>query len=145
MTRSAGIVVLILACTGCSVGPQIHAFDPAREPAGIRAEVTTRSAVPGEKKLSGEILAITDAGVLLLRESDETPRIVQVPYEVLSTVDPAQRTAVRVSTLAVEERPVRVGRLRLLARYPQGITPELLQALLRAYGQPALHEVGDTS
>lgn len=145
MTRRAGIVVLIFACTGCSVGPQIHEFDPAHEPAGIRAEVTTRSAVPGEKKLSGEILAITDAGVLLLRESDETPRIVQVPYEVLSTVDPAQRTAVRVSTLAVEERPVRVGRLRLLARYPQGITPELLQALLRAYGQPALHVVGDTS
>lgn len=145
MTRRAGIVVLIFACTGCSVGPQIHEFDPAHEPAGIRAEVTTRSAVPGEKKLSGEILAITDAGVLLLTESDETPRIVQVPYELLSTVDPAQRTAVRVSTLAVEERSVRVGRLRLLARYPQGITPELLQALLRAYGQPALHVVGDTS
>lgn len=145
MTRRAGIVVLILACTGCSVGPQIHEFDPAHEPAGIRAEVTTHSTVPGEIKLSGEILAITDAGVLLLRESDETPRIVQIPYEVLRTVDPAQGRVVKVSALAIEERPARIGRLRLLARYPQGIAPELLQALLRAYGQPALHEVGDTS
>lgn len=145
MTRRAGIVVVFIGCTGCSVGPQIHEFNPAREPAGISAEVTTRSAVPGEIKLSGEILAITDAGVLLLRKIGETPRIVQVPYEVLRTVDPEQRRAVQVGTLAVEKRPARIGRLRLLSRYPQGITPELLQALLRAYDQPAVHDVGDTS
>lgn len=56
------------------------------------------------------------------------PRIVYVPSHQVH----------RVAANDVNTDSAYVAELRLVSRYPQGITPALLAALLEAYGQPAV-------
>lgn len=125
-TRYLGPVLLGLAC---SVGPRAEKFAPARGPGG--AEV--RLELGREKRLAvGELIAIQDTALLIRRDS---------VIELVSLASIRRGAATASGSRAVFSRkptPATRERLRLLSRYPNGVTPELLRQLLDAYGQAEL-------
>jgi hypothetical protein len=80
----------------------------------------------------GELIAVQDTA-LLIREGSV---IELVPLARIgggaATASGSRATFSRKPTRATRER------LRLLSRYPNGVTPELLRQLLDAYGQAEL-------
>jgi hypothetical protein len=116
-------ILLALAITllgGCQVGTQAKNYPPATGPAGaiVNIELSDKS------KLSGELLAVEPTSLLL-----RIPEVVRVP---LAQVRSGRAPKVRFdSKLRGNSRE----RLRLISRYPQGVTPELEALLLQAYGQ----------
>ena len=85
-------------------------------------------------QLSGELIEVRDSGIVVL--ADRKLRL--LPYTVILSSE-VDRTPSRyaISHQTVPKPNVQVH-LRLLSRFPQGLTPELMQQLLEAFGQTEL-------
>lgn len=120
--RPTMIVALVFLAAACSRGPSIRKLPHTTNPIGAQATV-----VVGSRQFAGELIAVQDSGYLVRNATD---RFVFVPF----SAGPRVRTSVR---RAVSGRPIgedlRV--LRLSSRYPYGISPTVLRALLAQRAQ----------
>ena len=126
MLRSLIVAIVILGTSACYHGPNAQHFGPALGPRGIQVNVEL-----SDSKIPGELLEVQDSALLLLRASG-TP-VVLVPLRDI-------RTATFQQTALLIHRGAFVGgrtaaQLRMMSRYPNGLSPELRAALLAAYGQ----------
>jgi hypothetical protein len=122
---------LALVALSCTFGQSVLKYEPAHSPRGVTARITTAS----DRPLVGELIEVRDAGLVVGNEAV----IALVPYAVV------KRAAFVQTRLSLEagQAPDRSTRekLRLLSRFPQGLSPALLQELLEAHGQSELTQV----
>ncbi len=126
MTRAAAIAIVLLAA-GCRLGTTVPKFVPALAPEGVRATL-----VLGTGRVIGELLAVTDSA-LVIRRYTATPPIALVPYKAIHSSSFHQ-----VGAALEGGHPPRADAretLRLVSRFPQGLSPELFQQLLAGYAQ----------
>ena len=143
MKRPIAIVLLAGIAGGCAYGMTREKFRPAQNPQGIATHITTAA---GE--FAGELIEIRPAGLVLLSEEAGSiprngtamakPRLRLIPYGAIRSsrfeqLDP-RLYIIDGRTPPDKERE----RLRLVSRFPQGLSPEVLSQLLKAYGQTEL-------
>ena len=142
MRRVAGFIFLACITTACTFGLTTDRFTPARRAEGVRGEIAT-----AKKQLYGEVIAVRDDGLIILADNvlRDQGRVIQatkvlrlVPYSEIRTTRFDQMMPPIDITGGRAPAPKARERLRLVSRYPQGLTPALLSDLLRAYGQTAL-------
>src|SRR5665647_2329667 len=132
MTRATAFLTLVLLAglsAGCSIGMTAKKYRPAQAPKGVIVHVDST-----QGKFSGELIEVRDSGIVLL--ADQKLRLLRYTEILSSSIDqtssryaPSNRTA---------PKPDVQAHLRLLSRFPQGLTPELMGQLLNAYGQTGL-------
>ena len=118
----------LILMTACSVGTTGRNYAPAKGPAG--ATVTLE--LTGKRTMVGELLAV-EPGTLLVLSGNQLFRVALLAFQ--SGKGP--KVVFRGTPLQDELRE----RLRLISRYPQGVSPELEARLLEAYGQTGIQEV----
>jgi hypothetical protein len=119
------LFVLALAAGGCiKIGKGTEAFPVANSPAGVATTVALRSS----RIISGELLEVRDTALVLRRDTE----VVLVPNASIGNVR-IQGTDLRTEALTPDEFLSRD--LRLLSRYPSGISPAVMAALLSASGR----------
>lgn len=132
MTRVTGLLSLVmLACliNGCSVGMTAREYRPAQAAEGVIMRVRT-----AQGQLSGELIEVRDAGIVVL--VDQKLRL--LPYTVILSSKVDQTDSGYAISQRTVPKPDVQAHLRLLSRFPQGLTPELMRQLLDAYGQTEL-------
>lgn len=150
-------LLLCLAITGCQMGPQIDEFEQARRPEGITASIELRRGITEDGRVEGELLEVRDDGLLLNTREDREGGVVKnhlvfVPYAAMEAVG-IDELNLNVLTetkhtwiegdAAPTWKPERDrAKLRLLGRFPQGLSPPLLEALLAAEGQTGVEVIG---
>jgi hypothetical protein len=118
----------------------------------------------GQRQFAGELIEVRESGLVILVGGDVAPSAspVQgggassrehaqgslefVPYQELRRSKPVDQT--RSSWVINGPQPPDPAvreHFRLLSRFPQGLTGELLQVLLTAYGQSELGRVASAS
>jgi len=111
-----------------STGVKLDEFGLARIPGGARCEIQMPHRV-----IVGEFIAAQDDGIVLLRE-----KLRFIRYEYIVALEFGgklpQYKVKRQRTL----KPDVFEQIRYLSRFPQGLSKELLQKLLQAYGQTDL-------
>ena len=131
MRATAFLTLLLLAglSVGCGIGMTAKKYRPAQAPKGVVMHVDS-----AQGKVSGELIEVRDYGIVLL--ADQKLRLLHYTEISSSSVDqtssryaPSNRTAPKAAVQA---------HLRLLSRFPQGLTPELMTQLLNVYGQTEL-------
>ncbi len=143
-------LLLSMLLNGCQLGPRIDEFEQARRPEGITTTIELRSGFNERGRLEGELLEVQEHGLLLnAREIHNgggvERRLVFVPFVAMADIDLDQlnrkvlddydeETQEDVSTRRVYQR----DQLRLLSRFPQGLSAPLLERLLEAQGQSAV-------
>ncbi len=120
------MIVLALSLAGCMIGNTTATFKPALSPAGVETRLRFRR---GE--IRGELIEVRDSGVVVAPPGD----IVFVPFAVIRIATFEQTNLTYVGSSPSGE--VR-ERMRLLSRFPGGLTPELLDRLLAMRGQQSL-------
>ncbi len=137
------LLLLMLLVAGCSVGVQIENFKPAQGPQGVHIELLLEGNGIRGSKISGELLAVR-ADHILLNVCDKpdspnaTSRVVLIPVSMMKTVDPEQMGRMRIQSQERRREEMiedRLNRLRLVARFPQGLSDEMLAVLLADLGQ----------
>ena len=146
------LFLLMLLIAGCSVGVKIDNFKPAQGPQGVHIELQLEGKAIRGSKISGELLAVRADRILLnVIDNPDSPnatsRVVLIPFSLIKTVDPEQMGRMRfrshrldVSLGNVDRRREEMSedhlnRLRLVARFPQGLSDEMLAVLLADLGQ----------
>jgi hypothetical protein len=121
--------MLVCLTNGCSFGMTARKYRPAQDPQGVIMRLDT-----AQGQLSGELIEVRDDGIVLL--ADQMLRL--LPYTAILSSE-LDQTASRysISRRAAPEPDVQ-EHLRLLSRFPQGLSPELMRQLLDAYGQTEL-------
>jgi hypothetical protein len=130
MLRSVALLVAAVSAA-CSVGTRVARFQPALRPEGVIATLHLASG-----PVEAEVLAIDDTALIVRRLQDSLP-VAVVRFKAIR-----DGTFHQVSAVISAGRPPRAvdrERIRLVSRFPQGLTPELLQSLLAAYGQAQPH------
>ncbi len=131
MKRLTGLLTLVVvAClaTGCNLGMTARAYPPAQGPKGVIMRVRT-----AQGQLSGELIEVRDAGIVL---ADQKLRL--LPYTTILSSEADKTEARYAISHGTAPKPGVRERLRLLSRFPQGLTPELVRQLLESYGQAEL-------
>ena len=118
-----------LAAAACIVGPALENFPPAQSPHGISLDLRLENG-----RVQGELLEVRDSAYVILHAG----RVTLVPYR---RVRVALMPAGTVDALNTAPTPAIRERLRLLSRFPQGLTPEIEQRLLETLGQPSLEVI----
>jgi hypothetical protein len=117
-----GASTLLLLLVACSIGTTGRNYQPAKGPAG--AIVTLE--LSGQRKAVGELLAVEDSALLVLQGRE----LVRVSLPLILS-GKAPKVSFTGGNLTAETRE----RLRLISRYPQGVSAELEARLREAYGQ----------
>ncbi len=125
--RRVGTSLATLAFAACHFGPRVSSFAPAVDPEGVSVEIVSHGA-----PFQAELLAVSDTGLLVLRNRT----VVFVRYAIIR-----EATFEHVSDAVGQEvapDPATRERLRLISRFPQGMSAERLRLLLVGYGQKAV-------
>ncbi len=119
-----GALVLLSACYH---GPSLRHFEPAHSPEGIAADLRLK-----HRQVRGELIEVQDSALVVLTDSQA---VALVPLRSIRLGDFS-----RLGSLIEGSRADRqtLERLRLLSRFPAGLTPALRSQLLSAYGQTEL-------
>jgi len=141
-------LLLIVAITGCQVGPRIDELEQARRPEGATTTIKLHYGFAEGDELKGELLEVQEKG-LLLNASERgqgkavTRRLVFVPYTAAIDIKldtPGVRAIFEADTEG--GRVLHQEQLRLLSRFPQGLSAPLLEQLLEAQGQKTVYVLG---
>jgi hypothetical protein len=112
---------------GCAIGTRPRKFQPAAGPAGVTVTLDLR-----EARFEGELLAIDDSALIIRRFQGSAP-VAVVRFAAI------RGTAFRQVGVSFAgrhaPRPDDREKLRLVSRFPQGLTPDLFRRLLAAYAQ----------
>jgi len=129
--RRVAAVLAVLSVVACSYGPKVTRFDPAIGPRGVSTTFATGS----REQHSGELLEVRETGLLIGTEKS----ILFVPYEALQSAS-FKDMGLKLGggrLPSVQQRDT----LRLVSRFPQGLSPPLLQQLLEGRGQSEPRQV----
>jgi hypothetical protein len=115
------IAAMVLgSLTACSIGGRVSAWKPSAQAGGTEIELDLGNL----HKVRGELITLDSAGFLIL----EAGRLVRVDPVVVKSGS-GYKTSFD-SPLSSDNRE----RLRLMSRYPQGVSAEVEHSLLDAYG-----------
>ena len=124
-------VLVIAILTACRVGGA-GGFRPAQSPAGVHARVEIRGRV-----VQGELLEVRDTALVIgvrekfgRRDGKSCP-VILIPTGLIRSTDFHQMG----SNPSVHE-------VRRVSRFPQGLSPDLLQVLLSLCGQSEVEVAG---
>jgi hypothetical protein len=127
MTARLTVIALLLCmASSCRYGMTATTFPVATSPKGITGYITTEKG-----RFPGELLEVRDDGLLML----VARKLRFVPY---ASILHSQLNDTKLGRELHDGRAPNAvvrDRLRLISRYPQGLTPDLLQQLLAAHGQ----------
>lgn len=128
MRRSWLVLVALVGVLGCAVGPTTREFGPATGPRGIAADLRVRWGPTG--RIRGELLEVHDTALVVL----SADRVLLVPIRLIRSGRFSGR-----GTLIEDGRASgrSLARMKVVSRFPAGLTPELRTRLLAAYGQTA--------
>jgi hypothetical protein len=142
MSVRALILVLIAAwIAGCTnVGMTVEDFKPAQGPHGVHMKLKLNGKVVEGDRMEGELLAVRADGILLNAvdgqpNAEATRRVVMIPFWMMKTATIEQMGRAKIKSQGKETDELYLNRLRLVARFPQGLSDELLATLLAEYGQ----------
>ena len=140
--RQLVLITWLAATVGCAFGPTARTFRPAESPAGVEAHLTTSAA-----EFSGELIEVRGDAIVLLSHAYATanggtraPELVLrlIPFTTVRTSRFEQMgSSITVSDGRPPDQRVR-DRLRLVSRFPHGLSEPVLSQLLAKYGQTAL-------
>jgi hypothetical protein len=125
--RRCAAVLLAGISAACSIGTRVKGFQPALRPEGVTATLHLAAG-----QVEAEVLAIDDTALIVRRFQDSLP-VAVVRFRAIR--EAAFRQVGATMAGGRPPRSVDRERIRLVSRFPQGLTPELLQSLLAAYGQ----------
>jgi hypothetical protein len=120
--------VLVAAAAACYVGPNINEFPGLRSAAGAWCKLNVPRLPGGE--LQGELLAVDSSSAVLLTSP---PQVWVVPYTAIGASNCERAGPIPFYRDALVQDQAR--EIRLMSRYPQGISRDVMARLLAAYRQ----------
>jgi hypothetical protein len=137
-----GLSLAVLSLSACHVGPQIKDLELANNPEGATVEVQVLPADGRDKlKFEGELLEIRDDGIVFSGTSadDAADQVIFVAWSRATRVRATEFGGYRAEIgRSLEWSPETKERFRLISRFPQGISPEIMDSLLAAHRQEEL-------
>lgn len=127
ITMSLIGAIVSLGCVGCHTGPSASDFRPAMTPYGVHTRLQLR-----DHSLNGELLEVRDSAFVLY--DDAGSGIVLIPFSAVRDTRFEDTGSYGDGAPDAEW----AAKLRRLSRYPYGITPSVLQALLTKAHQSEL-------
>jgi hypothetical protein len=138
----AGLSLAVAFLSACHLGPQIKDLDLANNPAGATVEVQVLPEEGrGKLEFEGELLEIRDDGVVFSGAvtDDDKHEVIFVAWSRAARVRATEFGGYRAEIgRSLEWSPETKERFRLISRFPQGISPEIMDGLLAAHRQEEL-------
>jgi hypothetical protein len=140
--RRSLAVLWLLALPGCVTGPRPDALPPARTGQGVDVEFSTLPTPDGRtyERLRAELLEVRTNALLVRHQQVQRESLLLVSYRLIADARFEDLPRLRFGDGAAPSHAQR-EELRLLSRFPQGVSESLLRDLLTAYDQDTLRTI----
>ena len=137
--RRTFLVLISAVLPACHVGPRIAGLAGPRQPGGAHVVIDLDAGRHGPSR-EGELIAVRADGVIVaLPSTGSKLHLTLVGWETIYRLNARGLPGFRTSperTKAPSEADI--DKMRLVSRYPQGLSPALTADLLAAYEQQSL-------
>jgi hypothetical protein len=137
MRTTAVMMLIVCLSSACTIGMSTSEFKLARAPQGIASKVLTATA-----QFTGELIEVREEAVVLLADEAgagapgvRQQRLRLIPFAAIKKAEFEQRGSDVQLADGKRPSPLLRERLRLLSRFPYGLSPAAERDLLKAYGQ----------
>ncbi|MFT5501412.1 MAG: hypothetical protein ACI88G_001549 [Woeseiaceae bacterium] len=131
-----------VSMSACHVGPQIDDLDLAHNPDGATVEVQVLATEEqGKLKFEGELLEIRDDGIIFsgADAKESADEVIFVAWNRAKRVKATRFGGYNADVgRSLEWGAETKERFRLISRFPQGISPEIMDSLLAVHSQEEL-------
>jgi hypothetical protein len=134
-SRTMLALFVTLPAAACMTGPSAQSFDPVRQAKGVQLEVSGKKAA-----VRGELLEVRENELVVLENLKKKGSGAKECVMTLVAFRQVRNVAFKGTSVrwgggmpSESER----AQLRLLSRFPTGITPAMMQELTTACSQPA--------
>lgn len=135
-------VFLPVMLSACELGPQIATMAAPRQPGGATVVVAVNASGQRQRaEYEGELVAVRDDGAIVALHSDAgpKPRLTLLPWQLVAAITATQLPGFKAQSEAGgAPRDSQMEKMRLVSRYPQGVSSALMVELLAAYQQESL-------
>jgi len=136
-------LAVLLLLGSCAVGPRIAHMDAPQKPNGANIILEIRQ--PDRRarlKREGELIEVRDEGVVVLLPTEAGVRLAFVPWVDIFRVRATELIRFQ-SNQAFGSQPSAksIEEVRIVSRYPQGLSEVLMSRLLAFYGQQDLDTI----
>ena len=136
------LVLASLLIAACHVGPEIEYSNLGRDPKGASVQVQLTTKTGGKRtKHRGELLEVRDDALVVVvpEPTAAGARLVRIPWNLIYRVKAVDLPGIAVRTSQGDaKRADSTDKLRIVSRFPQGLTAEQSDQLLAHYGQSAM-------
>jgi hypothetical protein len=132
---------MLLVVSGCHFGIQAEDFVAAHGPQGVKVEMRLKKGIH-VRLLAGELLEVREDGFLVNVDNKEARQIQFVHTSVILRAEFAQFDGFGKQAIGAKLDVSLRDKLRVLSRFPQGLSSELLAALLSAQKQTTVENIG---
>ena len=137
-----GLIIVAVSVSACHVGPQIKDLDLAHNPDGATVEVQVLASEGRDKlKFEGELLEIRNDGIIFsgAAANDSADEVIFVAWSKAARVKATRFGGYSAAIgRSLEWNSETKERFRLISRFPQGISSEIMDSLLVAHRQEQL-------
>lgn len=131
------LVGWMMTVVGCMHGPRLETYGPAHNPHGLTTQLYV---IDMPVKLIGELLTVRDSSLVVATSS----RIVEVAFSRIRDGKFPGASRLNIGAGRIPG-PHKREELRLLSRFPQGLSTSVLSELLDTYDQHELELIGVAS
>ena len=125
--RTAMVLFAAAILGACHFGSSMESFPPATSPNGVRVTLNG--------SLAGELLLVQDTALVVLVRVGAGSRMYAAPYRQIRRADFERLGADYDFVASASPDPELLARIRLVSRYPQGLTADQMARLLASLGQ----------
>ena len=139
MTSLTTGIAVVVSLGSCHVGPMIDELEASRQPFGAHVEIEiSQSGTPRTLDYEGELIEVGDDGlVFATRPNDGAPsRLIYAPWQRIRSIEATELPGYRYTGRGSRSRRSEtMQEMRIVSRFPQGLTPELMDELLASFDQ----------
>lgn len=132
-------ILAVFFLGGCHTGPMIHELEEPRQPFGANVEIKVSQAGTSRSlNYEGELIEVSDDGLVFASRSiaGVPSRLTFAPWPRIRSVEATELPGYKsTSRGSKSHRPESIEVMRIISRFPQDLSPELMEKLLASFDQ----------
>lgn len=132
-------ILAVFFLGGCHTGPMIHKLEEPRQPFGANVEIeVSQTGTSRSLDYEGELIEVSDDGLVFASRSiaGAPSRVTFAPWPRIRSVEATELPGYKSTRRGSKShRPESIEEMRIVSRFPQGLSPELMEKLLASFDQ----------
>jgi hypothetical protein len=132
-------ILAVFFLGSCHTGPMIHKLEEPKQPFGANVEIeVSKTGTSRSLDYEGELIEVSNDGLVFSSRSiaGAPSKMTFAPWRRIRLVEATELPGIKSKrTGSNSHKPESIEMMRIVSRFPQGLSPDLMEELLASFDQ----------